>query len=394
MLEHSEQTPKIKVLIVLHVKYLRHRSCNVMAKEIESNDECLDGLDERNGTWGEYPLDDFLIRQEARTVHDVIRRIDQSNYIMNPDFQRDFIWKEDVQSKLIESVVMRIPLPVFYLAENEDGKMVIVDGLQRLSTLHRFVKDKLRLRLPESNGLDRKRFSELSPKIQNRIEDCNLILYIMDSKVPERARLDIFERVNGGVPLTRQQMRNCLYMGEATNFLKREANRDLFAEATGKSLSTKKMRDREFVNRFCGFQIIGYRDYRGDMDGFLAKTLRKMNKMDPKELQELSDQFRVGLSNNHFLFGRNAFRKHERQQQKRGVLNASLWDVMSTGLSQVNKSYIESNSELLRGVFYSLLKDEKFADSISIATNDVKKVKTRFEMVQEQILKVTHGFAD
>ena len=353
----------------------------------------IEGLEEQNGTWGEYPLDDFLIRSETRTVFDVVRRIDQSYYIMDPDFQRDFIWGEEKQSKLIESVIMRIPLPVFYLAENEEGKMVVVDGLQRLSTFHRFVHDELRLRLPDRNGFNRKKFSELPPKIKNRIEDCNLILYVMDSKVPERARLDIFERVNGGVPLSRQQMRNCLFMGEATKFLKREANSESFLKATGRSLNTKSMRDREFVNRFCAFQIFGFEDYRGDMDDFLADALRRMNVMKTDKLQELSSQFRVGLSNNYFLFKQNAFRKHESGQIPRGVLNASLWDVMSTGLSKVDQSFVESKSRQLRGVFYSLLKDEEFNDSISISTNDKRKVKKRFAMAQNRISEVISGYS-
>ena len=120
---------------------------------------------------------------------------------MDPDFQRDFIWPDDEQSKLIESVLMRIPLPVFYLAEDDQGRMIVVDGLQRLSTFKRFVNNALRLNLPEQSELNDKRFTDLSPKLQNRVEDCNLILYVIDAKVPERARLDIFERVNGGIPL-------------------------------------------------------------------------------------------------------------------------------------------------------------------------------------------------
>src|ERR1043166_9091208 len=126
--------------------------------------------------------------------------------------------------------------------------MIVVDGLQRLSTFRDFTRNKLRLKLPDQPTLNHKRFKELTPKLQNRVEDCNLILYVIDAKVPERARLDIFERVNGGVPLTRQQMRNCLYMGDATRFLKNEATTSLFLKATGQSLGTSTMRDREFVN--------------------------------------------------------------------------------------------------------------------------------------------------
>src|SRR5262245_61014788 len=180
-----------------------------MSKSQKNNlpEEEVEGLGEaEDGTWGDYPIDTMLIRNENRTVHDVLRRIKQGSFVMDPDFQRDFIWEEDKQSKLIESVLMRIPLSVFYLAEDDDGRMVVVDGLQRLSTFQRFTANQLPLKLPDQIELNKKRFRDLSPKLQNRIEDCNLILYIIDAKVPERARLDIFERVNGGVPLTRQQM--------------------------------------------------------------------------------------------------------------------------------------------------------------------------------------------
>ena len=158
------------------------------------------GIDE-NDSWGDYPLDTVLIRNENRTVYDVLRRIEQGQYIMDPDFQRDFIWDDAKQSKLIESVLMRIPLPVFYLAEDAEGRMVVVDGLQRLSTFRRFVDGGLRLRLKDQADLDKKSFVDIAPKLQNRIEDCNLTLYVIDAKVPERARLDIFERVNSGVPV-------------------------------------------------------------------------------------------------------------------------------------------------------------------------------------------------
>jgi hypothetical protein len=147
------------------------------------------------------------------------------------------------------------------------------------------VNNKLRLALPEQTELNKKYFKDLSPKLQNRVEDCNLILYIIDAKVPEVARLDIFERVNSGIPLTRQQMRNCLYTGPATRFLKAEAESELFREATGRSLKTATMRDREFVNRFCAFQLLPIDEYRGDMDGFLAQALKKMNNLGEKDLK-------------------------------------------------------------------------------------------------------------
>lgn len=357
-------------------------------EQVSDSIEEIEGLDnDEDESWGDYPIDTVLIRSENRTVHDILRRIEKGSFVMDPDFQRDFIWPEDKQSKLIESVMMRIPLPVMYLAEDEQGRMIVVDGLQRLTTFQRYVNNELRLKLPDQQELHGKRFSDLSPKLQNRIEDCNLILYIIDAKVPERARLDIFERVNGGVPLTRQQMRNCLLMGEATRFLKREASTELFLKATGQSLNAAAMRDREFVNRFCAFYLLGVQTYRGDMDDFLAQALRYMN-AHPQELEKLSADFRNSLTNNYNVFGAHAFRKHKIDTINRTVINASLWDVMSTGLARYSNQLVDARADVLRNAFYDLISDEEFDKSITLGTSQVNRVRNRFAMVESKLQEV------
>ncbi len=353
-----------------------------------------EGLDDQDTSWGDYPLDEVLIRNESRTIYDVVRRIRKGQYVMDPDFQRDFIWPEDKQSKLIESVVMRIPLPVFYLAEDDAGKMVVVDGLQRLSTFLRFVNGELKLRLADRGELNDKTFEGLEPKLQTRIEDCNLIFYVIDSKVPERARLDIFERVNGGVPLSRQQMRNSLFMGPATRFLKREARTEGFLQATGRSLNTKTMRDREFVNRFCAFQLLDLERYRGDMDDFLAAGLRCMNDLDQSDLSRLAGEFHRGMANNYRLFEGQAFRKHTPGQTRRGVLNASLWDVMATGLSHYPEDRVLARAEPLRRAVYRLLDDAEFDTAITYGPNAARKVRFRFRVATEAFRETLGAHAD
>ncbi len=355
----------------------------------------IEGLDSKEDeSWGDYPIDDLLIRHEHRTINDVIRRINEGTYVMNPDFQRDFIWSDDEQSKLIESVIMRIPLPVFYMAEDDEGRIVVVDGVQRLSTFKRFVADDLKLRLPGRDELNDRKFSDLPPKLKNRVEDCNLIFYIIDAKVPERARLDIFDRVNSGVALTRQQMRNCLFMGKGTLFLRKEAQTDIFLEATGRSLNKKTMRDREFVNRFCAFQLLDLDKYRGDMDDFLATCLRRMNKLEEAGLSRLSDEFRRGLANNFMLFERHAFRKHTPGKDRRSVLNASLWDVMSTSLSHYTEDRIKACASPLRQAIYRLLENEEFNTAITYGTNGMKRVRCRFEMTLQRIEEILDAHTD
>jgi hypothetical protein len=359
-----------------------------MANEMTAEED-IEGLDSNEDiSFGDYPIDTVLIRNENRTVHDVLRRIEKGSFIMDPDFQRDFIWPEDKQCKLIESVMMRIPLPVFYLAENSQGQMIVVDGLQRLSTFQRFVNNELKLKLPHQTELNGKYFQGLSPKLQNRVEDCNLVLYVIDAKVPAQALLDIFERVNGGIPLTRQQMRNCLFSGQATRFLKKEAATKIFLKATGGSLNAKTMRDRELINRFCAFQILGVSEYRGDMDDFLARALREMSESSEDFLESLSSQFRAGMRNNYLVFGRHAFRKHLSPSDNRSVINASLWDVMSTGLSRYPESLVEANKQEVKDSFYELLSNDKFNEAISLGTNQVSRVRNRFKLARSMFEEV------
>ncbi|WP_216644546.1 DUF262 domain-containing protein [Candidatus Thiodictyon syntrophicum] len=200
-------------------------------------------------------------------MQEVVRRIEASRYQLDPDFQRDFVWPLDKQSRLIESCIMRIPLPVFYVAEAKDGRIIVVDGLQRLTTFYRFLADDFGLVLKSGEDqpihpLDGKTYSELPLQLKERIEDTQLTLYILDAKAPERAKLDIFERVNSGVTLTRQQMRNCLFNGPATQWLKKASRSPEFLAASGRSLDSKSMRDREAINRFCAYSTNSTRQVR------------------------------------------------------------------------------------------------------------------------------------
>ncbi|MFA0012754.1 DUF262 domain-containing protein [Vibrio lentus] len=340
-------------------------------------DEIIDGDMSPSFGWGEeYPLNTVLIRTEQRTVKNVVERIDNNRFKMDPDFQRAFVWTPAMQSKLIESCLMRIPLPVFYVAEDDDGRIVVVDGLQRLTTFYRYLQDGFSLR---GLGINGKKFSELPIKLQERIEDTQLIFYILDEKAPERAKLDIFDRVNGGTPLTRQQMRNCLYNGKGTKFVKELSELEIFKKATGGSLAPKTMRDREVINRFLAFSILGYRSYKGDMDDFLARALKTLNMMSDSEIYELKDKFILAMSNNYQLFYGHAFRKslsNFNNFSARSVINISLFDVFSFVLSSLDLELIDQDD--LKNALENLLYDDDFLDSISIGTNSTRKVNVRF----------------
>lgn len=346
--------------------------------------------------WGnEYPLNTVLVRTEQRTIIDVVKRIEKGRYKLDPDFQRDFVWPLDKQSKLIESCLMRIPLPVFYVAEAKDGGIIVVDGLQRLTTFYRYLTDQFSLTAvgdPDSeSSIHGAKFSELPIKLQERIEDTQLTLYILDEKAPERAKLDIFDRVNGGMSITRQQMRNCLFNGPGTHFLAEMAKNEVFLRATGSGLDSKTMRDREVINRFCAFYLLGFESYRGDMDDYLAKALDLMNSFSQNQLYKLEKEFINSMNNNFLLFSIHAFRKSLSSIEfnpSRSVINVSLFDVFSVLFADINKNIlIDKKNEIVEAASI-LLNDYNFNDSISISTNSRKKVFNRFLLAKKTLMEV------
>lgn len=355
----------------------------------------VEGADDAQGSgWGEYPLDSVFVRTEQRTVSEVIKRIKNERFILNPDFQRDFVWSTDKQSRLIESCLMRIPLPVFYVAEAQDGRIIVVDGLQRLTSFYRYVNNAFSLSL-DSGGdegvkhpLSGKKHEDLNVTLQERIEDTQLTLYILDSKAPERAKLDIFERVNSGDPLTRQQMRNCLYNGPATVWLKNASDNEHFITTTGGSLDKKKMRDREAINRFLAFYLLGENKFKGgDMDFFLAIGLETFNALDTEERDKIHDSFIYSMRVNRYLFGEHAFRKSLAQDKfsNRSVLNIALFDVLSVILADTDKQAIKSKKDNLVAAIKNLIIDSSFAHSISYSTNSTKQVQNRFKLARKAI---------
>lgn len=359
-----------------------------------------EGLDTSDSSgWDEYPLDSIFVRKDQRTVREVIGRIEKGRYVLDPDFQRDFVWSPTKQSRLIESCLMRIPLPVFYVAEAKDGKIIVVDGLQRLTTFFRFINNQFSLTglgegrdgAKQESPLLNKKFKELPLSLQERLEDTQLTLYILDAKAPERAKLDIFERVNGGVPLTRQQMRNCLFNGKATKLLKETAENELFLKTTGGSLDKKSMRDREVINRFYAFYLLGVDQYKADMDDFLARALEKMNQLNDNKLSELDVIFKRTLQINYLLFGKHAFRKSLASDDiyaGRKVINIALFDVCTVIFTELNDNYIQKNGENIKYSICNLLNDNHFNQSITYATNGLYQVKIRFNMMRNVINEV------
>ena len=215
--------------------------------------------EDHNESGGLYPYDptekDIDIREAPHTVFELMRKYDQKKLIINPDFQRNLVWKPEQKSKFIESIILNFPIPPFYVNETREGKYIVVDGLQRTSALHEFINDKFELKdldaLPKLNGYNFSELGTLAGYYQTKIEDKKLNLYVIKPSVPNKVVYDIFSRINtGGTMLNRQEVRNCIFIGKAADLLKELSGEEYFRKAIDNGVSPTRMKDREVVLRY------------------------------------------------------------------------------------------------------------------------------------------------
>jgi hypothetical protein len=249
------------------------------------------------------PFDPTLIRVSSKvsTIDLLVSRLQKGEFNLAPDFQRKGgIWSLGAQGRLVESLLIRIPLPAFYIDASDDDKWVVVDGLQRLTTLKNFIVDKT-LRLTDLEflkALTGKKYDELPRNFQRRIDETQVTLYLIEPGTPQEVKFNIFKRINtGGLPLSAQEIRHALNQGQVTRFLKELAESREFLKATTNSIRDDRMGDKEFVLRFLAFSIVPYTEYRSkDFDSFLNDRMADINRMDASQLQRL----RVNLAVKHF----------------------------------------------------------------------------------------------
>src|SRR5260370_14918066 len=286
------------------------------------------------------PFDPSLIRVDTKPMTiDLIRlRIAYNELDVATGLQRKGgIWKDEAQSRLIESMLIRIPLPAFYMDATNDEKWLVVDGLQRLTTLKRFMIDKqLRLSgLEFLKNLEGKSYDELPRHYQRRIAETQITVYLIEKGTPDKVKFNIFKRINtGGLPLSAQEIRHALNQGEATKLLAQLADSDTFKKAVDYGIGDDRMADRECVLRYLAFTITPYTKYDRDFDGFLNKAMVDINKMSKQELEHLWYQFVRAMLIARDLFGRDAFRKRYTESSPRQPINIPLFTSWSFNFNQ------------------------------------------------------------
>lgn len=327
----------------------------------------------------------------------LIDQLENDEIDLQPDFQRvTDVWDNVKKSRLIESILLGLPLPSFYFSEDPvSQKLSIIDGLQRICAIRDFVLEKenpLKLEgLQFLKNFDGFTFSQLARPEVKRIKSLKITMNTLRKGTPLDVKYIIFQRVNtAGVPLTPQEMRHALNQGPAAIFIKELADMESFKKATNYSVESKRMQDRDFVNRFIAF-FIGYQDYMGDLDMFLNDKMGELNKMTSEQRDDIRVSFDKAMKCCYEIFKKDTFRKRYKQEDRRKPISKSVYDTLSVNiawLSDEEQLMLLKNAEAFKTGMIRLFNDERFNFSISTGTGQKYNVDLRFMMVKSLIKEI------
>lgn len=319
-------------------------------------------------------------------LHD---RYHAGDMILDPHFQRREVWDDTRASRLVESVMLEVPLPVIYVAEGQDGKEEVIDGQQRLKALFRFLENAYSLKnlraLTEHNG---KFFKDLDKAAQRLIRNCSIRTVTFKKESDENLRFDIFERLNtGAVPLNDQEIRNCIYHGPYNRLLIELSQDSDYQFLMGLNGPEKRMRDVEYVLRFAAFYHATYLKYRPSIARFLNEDMKKNRTISKEDAAELQKAFKTSVSLVRSLLSKSAFKRYYRGSEKARdgywetkKFNASLYDILMYGFSSADKNQIMGNLDAIREALLVLMtENEEFIDSIERSTSSLPQVRSRFD---------------
>jgi hypothetical protein len=342
------------------------------------------------------PFDPTKIRLETRTmtVDLLVQRIKEGEINLAPKFQRaSGLWKLGAQSRLIESLLIRIPIPAFYMDASNDDQWLVVDGLQRLTVFKDFIADE-RFGLTELEFLtvyEGKKFSELPRSMQRRILETQVVVYAIQPGTPREVKFNIFKRINtGGLPLSPQEIRHALNQGKPADLLEDFAKIPEFIRVAGRYIGGQRMTDRECVLRFLAFTLDPYQKYTApNLDSFLNKQMAKLDTLSDEQVADMKRRFERAMNAAYELFDNDAFRKRYADNASRQPLNKALFEAWAVNLDARSDSelvtLIARKNALRSGFIKRMNIDKEFERAISQGTGDVAKVKRRFDTIAELI---------
>ncbi len=346
----------------------------------------------------QYDPKEVDIRLQHFTVGSIVKMIEEGKLeiIEENDLQRlPDLWDDRRKSLLIESLMINLPLPMFYL-DGSNKPWQVIDGLQRLTTLFQFIspKSEVRFNLKQLEYLrdeyDRRSFDDLPLFMKSRILNEPIEAFVINPGTSPAVKYSIFQRINTlGLRLNGQEIRNAVYKGIPADFTKALANEPAFIKSTNGKVAVKRMVDREYATRFVAFQL--FKDsYSSDIDDFLRYSMQALYELSKDDREQLHFTFVDTMERAFDLLGPYSFYRLEANRKPKGrVPNKALYDTLSWNLSKLKQpefaKLMREKESFTNGYVALLNEHEEFYRSINDTTSSKKSVNIRFNTLNDFI---------
>ena len=334
------------------------------------------------------------------TISALRDKLDRGQLDLQPKFQREYVWnlRPELPSHLIESLLLEIPIPPIYFGKVNQGRLEMIDGQQRLSTLVNFVSNKFPLRkLQRMASLNHKFFKDLTKQQQEKILDTPIRSIVIDAGANAELRYEVFERLNrGSMTLNEQELRNCVYRGPFNDLLAELEKDSYWRKSKGGNEPEGRFKEREVILRFFAFAN-RLPQYSGNLKRFLNEY---MGQYAPRELQDLKGhaaQFRQTMQNIYAVFGDKAARLYEisSRTNKGGwdsKFSVTAFDIQASALMNQPPAKVQKAAEQIRELFlFTILTDVEMQDAISKRTGSTLQTKVRWTKFRELVEPIISG---
>ena len=321
----------------------------------------------------------------------LVKKIKKNVIKLNPEYQRKHRWDDETSSKLIESLILNIPIPFIYISQDvdvdeevdtESSRFSVIDGQQRLTAIFNFFENEYQLQgLEVLDKLNGSFHRDLPPFLIRRLEERSIRCLRIDSTLDPQVKYDIFERLNSGsVKLESQELRNATCRGPFKDLVKAlSKNKDFISacKLIPESPRVKKMEDEELVLRFFAINYRdSFKDYKGKFKNFLTSKMNEFNQLSQSQLDEMADLF-IGtfdaIKESKIEYPFTKYRFTDGTFDKMSDFNAAVYD-------SITHLYIESlrkGTSVTMDKIHEMFSDSEFFAACEGSVNDVAKLNTR-----------------
>jgi len=359
------------------------------------------------------PWDPKKIRITTKlfSLREVVDQIVEGDIDLSPDFQREYVWKSRQRTRLIESILLGIPLPAFYFNQSDTGTYQVVDGVQRLSTVSLFMRDGHRLDsadLEYLTDLNELAYSELDPSLTRRFRSTQIVVHVIEPQTPDEVKYDIFNRVNTlGSPLSAQEIRHAMSGDKSRAFLGDLVNDPSFDLATESQYwrrnvdgiivrDSGRMANRELALRFCAFRASSVEEYRQypSLDAFLIDFTKRIDGVSSRpalseaELNNLRVDFISAMKSANEVLGSAAFRRWPTNVARRGPINRAVFEAQANALADYNLDALKARKDKVVDAFRAAFAEQEYLRAVTVSTGDPNRVSHRLERTRQILAEV------